>query len=260
MEVNQHKGIRYYTSDIFPSSLVHGIFTRLGGASPAPWASLNVGGTVGDDPQRVIENRNRTLETLGLSFESVFDVWQVHGTNVAFADKPRQPDSPYQQADIILTDRPGVSLLMRFADCVPLLLFDPAKGVVGLAHAGWMGTVRGVATVAVEAMCNLYGSKPQDLQVLIGPSIGPDHYVVGPDVVINVLQAFGTDADELMKSVNGRVYLDLWSANRLQLERAGVGHISLSGICTACNVQEWFSHRGEKGRTGRFCALIALPN
>src|SRR5512147_73184 len=138
-------GLRYYQFDIFPSELTHAIFTRRGGVSPSPWDTLNVGGTVGDEAARVRENRARSFKAVGRTLESMFDVWQVHSADFVLARSPRAPDEGYQKADIILTDRPEVTLYMRFADCVPILLHDPIRRVIGIAHAGWLGTVRGAA-------------------------------------------------------------------------------------------------------------------
>ena len=166
---------------------------------------------------------------------------------------------PHQKADIILTGNPPVTLYMRFADCVPVMLYDPVRAAIGMAHAGWLGTVRGAARVAVEAMQREFGSRPADILAAIGPSIGPDHYEVGADVLERVAAAFGDQANRLVEHRDGRSYLDLWAANRLQLEQAGVSNIEVAGLCTACHTEDWFSHRAEKGRTGRFGALMALP-
>ncbi|MBN2387387.1 MAG: peptidoglycan editing factor PgeF [Anaerolineales bacterium] len=258
MPFQSQNGIRYLTFDLFGVDVVQAVFTRRGGVSPAPWAALNLGGTVGDDPQLVAENRRRAFAALGRAPDSLYDVWQVHGTDVVVAGAPRSPERPLRQADVILTDRPGVTLFMRFADCVPVLLHDPQHGVVGIAHAGWMGTVRGTARAAVEALVKHFNSNPAELQAAIGPSIGSDHYEVGPDVVVQVRQAFGDAADQLLAPSNGRMRLDLWAANQLLLEQAGVRQIEVSGICTACHVDDWYSHRLEKGRTGRFGAMIGL--
>ena len=253
-----NNGVRYYTFDLFPRTVTQAVFTRQGGVSPAPWDSLNVGGTVGDDRQRVQENRVRSFAALGRHIDSLFDVWQVHSADAVFAEAPRPPEAEHAQADIIFTDRPGVTLYMRFADCVPILLHDPRKQAVGLAHAGWLGTVRGVATAAVRAMSQRYGSKPEDILAAIGPSIGPDHYEVGRDVVAEVERAFGMNAQALIDSHGGKTFLDLWAANRLQLEQSGVAQIETAGLCTACHLDDWYSHRAENGKTGRFGALIAL--
>ena len=250
--------LRYYQFGIFERNLCQGIFTRLGGISPAPWASLNLGGTVGDEAWRVSENRSRVLQALGRDVGSVYDAWQVHGAQVAIADAPRSLVSSPLQADVLLTDKPAVTLLMRFADCVPVLLHDPRRKVAGIAHAGWMGTVRGTVLAAVEAMRARFGSDPWELLAGIGPSIGPDHYEVSTDVIDQVRQAFGGDSSSLLDERDGLTSLDLWAANRLLLERAGVKHLEVAGLCTVCHNEDWFSHRAEKGSTGRFGAALAL--
>lgn len=256
MSIIQHNGLSYYQFDSLKTK--HAIFTRHGGFSPEPWGSLNVGGTVGDDLARVRRNRILSFETMGCAPNSIFDVWQIHSADVVCAQTPRPLEESYRQADIILTDRPEVTLFMRFADCVPIMVHDPRRGVVGIAHAGWMGTLRDVASVTVEAMRKNYGSNPADIIAGIGPSIGPDHYEIGADVILQVMQKFGDESELILKSHNGKIHFNLWETNRLLLERAGVGQIEIAGICTACNTRDWFSHRAEKGRTGRFGALITL--
>lgn len=221
MSMVQHNGLSYFQFDSL--GIKHAIFTRHGGVSPEPWGSLNVGGTVGDDLARVRENRILSFQAMGCAPDTIFDVWQVHSADAVCANAPRPVDESYRQADIILTDKEDVTLFMRFADCVPLLMYDPRTGVVG-----------------------------------IGPSIGPDHYEIGADVILQVMQKFGNDSERVLKSHSGKIHFNLWEANRMLLERAGVQHIEISGICTACNTRDWFSHRAEKGRTGRFGALITL--
>ena len=251
--------IRYFQFDLLQGKgLTHAVFTRRGGASTGPWASLNVGGTVGDDPQHVTENRERSFRALNRPVESLYDVWQVHSADVVCTNEPRPLDQPHIKADAILTDRPDVTLFMRFGDCVPVLLFDPNKGVVGIAHAGWPGTVRKTVAAAVREMSAVYGSRPADILAGIGPSIGPDHYEIGPDVIAQVRLAFGEQAERLLPKENGAVKFDLWAANRYVLEQAGVTQVETAGICTACCLDDWFSHRAERGRTGRFGALIGL--
>ncbi|MBN2114992.1 MAG: peptidoglycan editing factor PgeF [Anaerolineales bacterium] len=252
----QHNGIRYYRFDALQTC--HALFTRHGGVSPDPWGSLNVGGTVGDDLERVRANRRLSFQAIGCAPESIFDVWQIHSADVVCARAPRPAGESYRRADIILTDQPDVTLFMRFADCVPILLHDPRRGVVGLAHAGWMGTLRDVASAAVEAMKKNYGSNPADMIAGLGPSIGPDHYEIGADVILQVMQKHADEAELFLKSHQGKIHFNLWEANRFSLERAGVCQIEVSGICTACHTEDWFSHRAEKGRTGRFGALISL--
>jgi purine-nucleoside/S-methyl-5'-thioadenosine phosphorylase / adenosine deaminase len=259
MPFKQSNHIRFFTFDgMDRSELVHAIFTRQGGVSEAPWQSLNVGGTVGDEPERVRENRQRSFRALDLDPSSLYDVWQVHGREVVFVDRPRRPDEAYRKADILLTDRPGVTLFMRFADCVPIMLYDPRRGVAGLVHAGWRGTVQHAPAAAVQAMQAKYQCRPADIFAGIGPSIGAHHYPVGEEVIKQVSEAFGSRAEPLLSRNNGEINLDLWAANRTVLEDCGVENIEVSGLCTACNPSDWYSHRGESGRTGRFGALIGL--
>jgi len=238
-------------------NLNHAVFTRRGGISPDPWCSLNIGGTVGDAPERVAENKRLALAALSRSPESVCEVWQVHSNRVLLAEGPRGAQPPIQ-ADAMICNRSQVTLLMRFADCVPILLFDPVRSAIGTVHTGWLGTVRKVAAETVVRMRQAFGSRPADLLACIGPSIGPDHYPVGPDVVEQVRQAFGQDADRHLLPRDGEVCFDLWSANHSLLAESGVGSIEQSGVCTACHPEDWFSHRGDRGKTGRFGAVLTL--
>ena len=256
MSLIQHNGLRYLQFDSLQPK--HAVFTRHGGISPEPWGSLNVGGTVGDDLERVKKNRVLSFEAMSCAPESIFDVWQIHSADVVCANAPRPVGESYRQADVILTDKPSVTLFMRFADCVPILVHDPRNGVIGIAHAGWIGTLRDVATTTIRAMQKNYGSNPADVIACIGPSIGPDHYEIGADVILQVMQTFGDESETLLASHKGKIHFNLWETNRRLLERAGVGQIEISGICTACHTDDWFSHRAEKGRTGRFGALISL--
>ena len=259
MPFHQDDEIRYLTFDSLDvEKIKHAIFTRRSGVSPEPWDSLNFGSTVGDDIKNVAVNKRRAFISLGLDDQLTYDVWQVHSRDVVVAEHPRLPNVKHQKADIILSDKPGLVLLMRFADCVPLLLYDPIHDAIGIAHAGWQGTVKGVADVAVRAMCTSYHTAPSDLIAAIGPSIGPDHYQIGQEVAQQVITYYGQDASAILTTKNGQMYFDLWEANRLQLEYAGVKSIECSRICTACHLEDWYSHRGQCGKAGRFGALICL--
>jgi YfiH family protein len=258
MPFAQSDGLRYYQFDIFPKNILNAVFTRQGGISPEPWTSLNLSISVGDDPARVAENRVHAFNSLGRNPASLHDVWLVHGTDVVFADAPRPLTEPVLKADILFTDNPEVSLFMRFADCVPLLFHDPKKKVIGISHAGWMGTVKGVAEVSIQAMQERYGSNPADVVVGIGPSISVDHYEVGEEVAAQFREKYSDDSEKVLQMRDGKIYLDLWTANALQLQKMGVDQIQISGLCTACGLDDWYSHRAEKGKTGRFGALLAL--
>jgi YfiH family protein len=259
MPFYQPEIIRYFRFESLETPGVeHAIFTRRGGISPKPWASLNVGGLRGDDPGRVLQNRLISFQALGRDPDSVYDVWQVHGTEVVCTQSPRPAGTMHIKADGILTNQPGITLFMRFGDCVPVFFFDPHRRVVGLAHAGWKGTVDGMVTQMVTAMQAEYGSNPAEILTAIGPSIAAHHYPVGAEVVAEVEKAFRDEAVGLLDRSNGQAHLDLWAANQLLLEKARVKQVEIAGICTACHLEDWYSHRGEQGQTGRFGALIAL--
>jgi hypothetical protein len=259
MPFHQADTVRYYTfASLDAAGVRHGVFTRQGGVSPQPWASLNLGGTVGDDPANVAANRERAFRALARPLDGMYDAWLVHGNDVLCADAPHQPHAPHPYADAILTDQPHVTLFMRFADCVPIGLYDPRRKVVGLVHAGWPGTVKHVAAAAVETMQARYNSHPADILAVIGPSIAVHHYPVGATVIEPVQAAFGSDAPTLLPAYGQATHFDLWAANRLILEQAGVRQIETCGLCTACHTDDWYSHRAENGKTGRFGMILHL--
>lgn len=227
--------------------------------SRAPFDTLNLGGNVGDDPKAVRANHERMYAALGVEDSKACTVWQVHSADVVIANAPVRGRRWLAQADAMMTDRTGVPLSMRFADCTPILFHDPVRGVIAIAHAGWRGTVQGMASNVVRAMAAAYGSRPEDIQAGIGPSIGPRRYQVGEEVVDAVQAHFGTTDGLIRRNpADGTAYLDLWAANRLDLERAGVMQVEVAEICTAEHVDDFFSHRQEKGKTGRFGAVICL--
>ncbi len=255
----EKQGLRYFQFKIFNGlPLFHAVLTRRGGFSKAPYKSLNFGGTVGDNPDAVLKNHHKTYEVLGFNFNSRFDVWQVHGTDIVSANAPRDPDEGFQKADGIISDNPSITLFMRFADCVPILLADPIKGVIGIIHAGWQGTSMQISRIAVEKMIEEYSSNPRDILAAIGPSICPSCYQVGHEVLDAFIESFGELADGFFRRENAKTYLNLWEANRYTLELAGVQKIEVAGLCTAENLDDWFSHRAEGGTTGRFGVLMSF--
>ncbi|MBI9049507.1 MAG: peptidoglycan editing factor PgeF [Anaerolineaceae bacterium] len=259
MNVISKDGLRYYQFEEFQKfPIVHAFFSRLGGVSAEPFDSLNIGGNLGDQDENIIKNKKKMFNMLNISFESQFDVWQVHGTHVAIPDRPRKPLEPYVQADAIITDKSEFTLLMRFADCVPILLYDPRKHIVGIAHAGWLGTVKNTVNAAVQHMVNMFAVEPADIVAGIGPSIGPDHYTIREDVVMAIKNRFGDNWKKMIQFEDGKIYFNLWKANEINLQESGVGQIEIAKTCTACHTEEWFSHRAESGKTGRFASIIKL--
>lgn len=255
----EKEGLVYYKFDGFDDdALDHAIFSRRGGSSKGPYASLNLGGTNGDNPADVLANHEKLFKVFGRPYSSRFDVWQVHGKTILFSDAPRPPEKKHQPADGIFTNKPEVTLIMRFADCVPLLFHDPVQKVVGIVHAGWQGTLLRIGAEAVRAIKQRYGSSASDLRVGLGPSICGKCYQVGEEVRQKFLNSWGSDAEQFFSQQETGLYLDLWGANEWVLRQAGVAQVENSGMCTAEHLDAWYSYRKEKGVTGRFAVVVAL--
>lgn len=235
----------------------HAVFTRLGGVSEGPFASLNQSLLVGDDPKRVLANQRRAQAVLHCSPEQVVNGQQVHGCHVAVVTAADGGTTVAATDGLVTADR-SVVLTMRYADCVPVLLYSAARRVIGLAHAGWRGTVQGVAAETALVMMRRFGCAAQDLVAGIGPSIGPCCYQVGPEVVQAFEHAFPGAQLLSDRQADGRARVDLQRANALQLSALGIHQIEISACCTSCRRDLFFSHRGDRGRTGRFGAWIGL--
>jgi len=252
-----HGVVLYRFQELIRASEVHhAILTRIGGVSAAPFATLNLGHTVGDALADVEENHRRGLGAVDLKVGQVVSPYQVHGSHVSIVGRAHcgtiQP-----ACDALVTVEQGVPLLLRFADCVPILFFDAARAVIGLAHAGWRGAAANIAGQTVRTMVDRLGCRPNTIWAGIGPAIGPCCYQVEPDVVRAV--GGGCPAGATISHHEGSaLMLDLPGAVQAQLEAAGVGHIERSGLCTACHVDEFFSHRVENRRTGRFGVVLEV--
>jgi polyphenol oxidase len=230
----------------------HGFTTRQGGVSPPPWDSLNLGGSVGDEPERVAENWRRLEAATGLGFARVR---QVHGTRVVHL---RGSAAPTEEADVVLSTEPGVAACISVADCVPVLLADPDSGMVVAVHAGWRGTVARAPLAGVRALAELSGAPPGRILAAIGPSIGPCCYQISPDLA----ERFARELGSVVRAGGGGPHLDLWEANRRVLVESGLARerVDVLARCTACDPGSFFSHRRDRGRTGRQAAFIAPPD
>jgi YfiH family protein len=249
------------------SGVHHAISTRYGGTSDGPYATLNLGYGTADVEERVAANRRVFVESLGICAANVISARLTHGVEVSIFRQGQEDDlpvtrwpvrratgrtEPFFPTDGVVSDLRGQHFLLTFADCVPLLFFDPVRKVMGAAHAGWRGTAAGMAVEIVRAMRDQFGCEPEDIQAGIGPSIGPCCYEVGPEVD----RTF--DAAGHSPVMEGR-NLDLWSTNEQQLRDVGVGRVERADLCTACRSDTFFSHRRGGGITGRFglCAGLA---
>lgn len=245
--------------------LKHGISTRMGGQSKGPFNSLNLGLHVHDESQAVITNRRRFCKAVNVPFDQTVTAEQVHGSEimVATSDMAGKGMTKYEesicQSDALITNCPDLPLMLCFADCVPLLFYDPVKQAIGISHAGWKGTVGKIGQKTVAKMTQEFGTNPEDCLVGIGPSIGPCCYEIDEFVLIQFQKAFSWWA-RVVKPSGKKWSLNLWEANRQQLLDGGIlpDHILVSQVCTASNLDQYFSYRAENGRTGRIAAIISL--
>jgi YfiH family protein len=252
-------GMAFYQFDTLlrHPGLTHAVFTRLGGVSSGPFSGLNVGHCLGDNPQAADANLHLLLSALLIPETHVVSPQQVHGVNVVGVGTQHR-GTTIPSTDSLFTAESSVALLLRFADCVPVFLYDARRHVGALAHAGWRGVAAGVVTNTIAAMGRDLGCVPSDMIACLGPAIGPCCYTVGPDVAAQVTHGVALHSGPLSSNQREGVQLDLPAAVRLQLLRAGVQHVEQSGLCTSCHTDEFFSHRAEGGRTGRFAALLML--
>jgi YfiH family protein len=246
----EQNGVSYLTfaglSEL--SGVRHGIFTRNGGVSTGAFASLNVGQVGGDDPERVAQNRRIVAATLGGG--TLVRARQVHGRAVKVVTG-QDAQAPPAEADVLVTDMPGLLLMVQVADCQPILLCDPVRRVVAAVHSGWRGSVANIIGETVSLIRARYGSRPEDLMAGIGPSLGPccGQFVNYRTEIPADLWPFRVDAD----------HFDFWAASRAQLLAAGLRaeRIETAGVCTRCHTEAFFSYRGER-TTGRFAAVIGI--
>ena len=251
----QYQGVRHFVS------------TRGGGFSDPPYDSLNLGFHVGDDPENVLKNRERLADTIGIPLTHFTIGRQIHSGNVTIVSEALRGKGSidHSQAidatDAMVTTVPDTCLMVLVADCVPMLFFDPVRNVIGVAHAGWKGTLEYIASKTVRAMENGFGSSPHNIIVGMGPSIGPCCYEVGPEVIAQVRSIFPSGKEYILnESGDGKGYFDLWRANLDQLLRAGIQrkNVEMAMKCTCHNPDLFFSYRHQKGETGRFGAGISI--
>lgn len=244
--------------------VAHGFSTRLGGVSTGIYASMNLGTTRGDEPEHVRENYRRFFAAIGGDVNAIAMSNQVHGDVVrvvTWADRKADlyDREPYE-VDGLVTDIPGLSLVIFGADCLPVLLYDPVRRVIAAAHAGWRGTAGGIVERAVEKMV-FFGSRPEDILAAVGPGISGCCFETHEDVPNAMTAALGVSATPFIKPVeNGKFHVDLKGINTLRLKRAGLleEHISVSGDCTACQPEKYWSHRVSNGVRGSQAAVIEL--
>lgn len=261
--ISQENNIWYGSfPQLTAAGFINGCSCRVHGESALAPGLLNVALHVGDAPELVLANRQRFAAALGVQAERFTTCEQIHGSRVAVVTEELVGAGALTLAttvagtDALITALPDVPLLLFYADCVPVLLADSKTGAIGLAHAGWRGTVAGIAAKAVQAMAAAFGSRPQDILAGIGPSIGSCCYEV--DDAVREQAAGLAQFFTPVVGKQGKYMLDLWGCNRSQLLQAGVpaSNIAVAGVCTAHNAELFCSYRAEQGRTGRMGVCI----
>lgn len=266
MRQSERNGIQLFQFETIP--VTHAVFGRTGGVSQGHLNSLNLSDSVRDDPAAVAENRQRAFGLFGKSQATLACAELEHGNQVARVGSAElgqwQPNT-----DGLITNEPGLGLTMNFADCGSIFLYDPDNHAMGLGHAGWKGAICDLPGAMVRKMVSEFGSDPERMLAALGPCISVSQYEVDEPVISNVHKRFPKWADRLLayrhddngKPV-GRPHFNLALANHINLHDAGLplDNVELPGFCTASRTDLFFSHRAEKGKTGRFGAIMILEN
>ena len=246
---------------------LHGFSTRLGGVSKEHLYSMNLSFARGDREENVRENFQRIAHAVGFQAEKMVFTHQTHTTNVRKVTeedwgKGFSRERDYSDVDGLITNVPQTVLTTFYADCVPIYLVDPVKKAIGLCHSGWRGTVGRISQVTIARMQEEYGSDPKDILAAVGPSICQDCYEVSGDVTEQFQDSFREKywKELFYQKENGKYQLNLWKANEIILEEAGITkeHISVTDICTCCNPQLLYSHRASKGQRGNLAAFLMI--
>lgn len=247
--------------------LVAGFTTKNGGFSTSPFTSLNLGMHVHDDKQTVLLNRKKIAKELDFPLESWVCAEQIHSHKIMKVSKESSGKGAFSYEDSMLgtdglyTYEKNLLLTLMFADCVPLYFFSPKHEIIGIAHAGWKGSVQNIVSEMVNKWVNEEKIDSRDIYAAIGPSIGPCCYIVDDRVINEVNDVLANAKEYPYQEVGtGQYKLDLKKLNHLLLLKAGVKpeNITLSSYCTSCESTLFFSHRRDKGSTGRMMSFMAL--
>ncbi|HKM39224.1 MAG TPA: peptidoglycan editing factor PgeF [bacterium] len=255
----------YLTSDLLTATgkVKHAFSTRRGGLEDGVGNNLDLG-LKHCDPMRAEKLRRLFLGTIGISLNNLVAGQQNHGTKVQLVTSaPRGAfiwETGFPATDALITDQPQIALSVYTADCVPLLFLDPVQNAIAAAHAGWKGSIKGIAILTLRALQNHFGSRPEDVLVAIGPSIGPCCYEIDYRVLAPLKKRIAFWSELVHASRPGHHFLDLWTLNRKLLLLAGVTgeHIDIAGLCTYHRNEDFFSYRAEQSRAGSLMAVISL--
>lgn len=269
LTMNQEAGLYYVTFPSFDrTGLVrHFYSTRRGGVSQGCFASMNLSMNRGDEPAHVLENYRRICFVTGAYPGDMVFAKQVHGSRILYVDqqdrgKGLTRPTEMEAVDGLMTDRPQVALVTFHADCVPVYFLDPVRKVIGLTHAGWRGTVAQIGAKMVENFMRDFHSRPEDILVGIGPSIGPCCFEVGQEVAEEFRKMYPEEQDRVVLPAQNpeKQMVNLWEANRISVRRLGVPdeNITMPDLCTACHPDYFYSHRRMGNERGSQIALLEL--
>jgi len=262
MEMQKAGKIQYLKPKFGGTNVVAGFTTRHEGVSRPPYNSLNLGSNTLDSPHNVEGNRSLLARSFGATLDRFLTVTQVHGTDLLVIDTPNPEFSHFLklECDGIVTNQPGLMIAICIADCVPILLHDPVRGVVAALHAGWQGTVGNIAGKGIEAMTKLFGCQPKDILAAVGPAISGNCYQVDAPVRDAFRKAGLPWELYAQQDGEGKWLLDLPRANRQQLLDAGLAaaQVESEEHCVCCNQELFFSYRRDGGDTGRQAGFIML--
>ncbi len=269
MSVTEHtrQGVVFYQSELLNAAggVAHGFSTRYGGVSQGVFSSLNLGHARGDDREAVLENYRRFCAATGTDVQNLVFTKQVHRDDIQIVTSADAGKGLYRprnwEVDGLVTDVPGIPLVVFSADCLPVLLYDPVRRAIGACHCGWRGTALGLAKKAAETLCRVYGSRPQDIRAAIGPGISRCCFETHSDVPEAMTAALGDAAlPAIDRLENGKFKVDCKAINRTWLLQAGLlpEQIEVSDQCTCCQPEKFWSHRRVGQARGSLAALIQL--
>ena len=256
--IKKHDSLAYFIAENI--CVPHAFTTRLGGVSRDYLHSLNLGAHRGDSPENVAKNHFSLGRALGYNPAQLVLANQVHGDTVRVVSQEDARNSlshrDYPECDALVTNVPGVALMVYTADCTPILIWDSENGAVGAVHAGWRGTAKGIVQKTVATMVAAFGCRPENLRAAIGPNIGPCCFETDRDVPEAMRLALGDEALPFIQSRGEKFHVDLKGLNALWLRHSGVTNLEISTHCTACAPDLFWSHRVTSGKRGSQGAVI----
>lgn len=266
--INEIKDFKYIT---FPSlekhnDIFHCFTTRAGGVSEGPFSSMNIGFGTGDSSENVKKNMEIMINRLKLDIDNIVETHQTHTNNCVYVTEEHKgkvlleySQTGMKDIDGIYTDKKNITLMSFHADCTPIFLYDPVKRVIGLAHAGWRGTVQNIGGIMIRKFKEMFNSDPKDIIAAIGPSLCQNCFEVDEDVKDLFLEN-DKHFNDFMIQKGVKYHFDLWEINKYLLLKEGLDkqNIEISGACTKCRNDLFFSHRGQGGKRGLMAGLIMM--